>query len=191
MELAPGASDETVIWTCQSDWPNSGNCESNGLFYDVDKNTYLYSFYTNNSMVEVDRASGSSLWWAGNVSGGYSFPNGSTQFYWQHGVSWTDTGTLLLSSYAQGTTRAIEYQVDHSSQTVTEVWSFNPGVEAQTNGDTWRLSNGNTLHLVGSAGQLNEISPSGSSVWKVDFGGGQKLLGRGELIEDLYNLVKP
>jgi hypothetical protein len=70
------------------------------------------------------------------------------------------------------------------------VWVFDPGVEADTNGDAWRLDNGNTLHVVGSSGNLYEVGPDSEVLWHLDFGG-THLLGRGEFIEDLYALVKP
>jgi hypothetical protein len=194
VELAPGAAIGDIIWTCQDDWPGSGSCESNGLFYSPDRDTYLYSFYTNNSMVEVNRAEGTSRWWAGDVSGGFRFDPPESQFSWQHGVSWTDAGTVLLSTHARvgGRDRTLvrEYELDEGAGKLTELWSHNPGVLADTNGDAWRLSNGNTLHTIGSSGHIKEVTSDNVEVWHVDFHG-QHLLGRGEFIEDLYALVSP
>ena len=193
VEKAPGQEDETVLWSCSEDWPGSGRCESNGLFYQAATDSFLYSFYTNNSLVEVDRATGQSLWWAGEVSGGYAFDPPQSQFSWQHGVSYTDQGHLLVSTHASSdsggnTTKVIEYDVDHDAQLLTEVWSYDPHAYASTNGDAWRLPNGNTLHLVGSASEILEVTPEADVVWHLDYGSTQ-LLGRGELIEDLYALV--
>jgi hypothetical protein len=193
VEKQAGQVDESVIWTCSEDWPSAGHCESNGLFYSADRDSYLYSFYTNNSVVEVSRSSGESLWWAGDVSGGYAFDPPQSQFSWQHGISYTDEGTLLVSSHARGedgssTTKVIEYEVDHEAALLSEVWSYDPHAYASTNGDAWRLDNGNTLHLLGSASEILEVTPEAEVVWHLDYGATQ-LLGRGELIEDLYALV--
>jgi len=194
VEKGPHANDETVLWTCHSDWPGSDYfCESNGLFYQESTDSFLYSFYTNNSVVEVDRQTGQSLWWAGGVGGGYDFDPSNSQFAWQHGVSYTDTGTLLLSTEAEiggHTTMVREYSVEHGSETLVEVWNFNPDVYAETNGDAWRLDNGNTLHAMGAASEIYEVTAEGEVVWWVDFHG-SRLLGRGEFIEDLYALVSP
>jgi len=194
VEQPMGSSEQTTVWTCDANWPGSGNCESNGLFYVEDTNTYLYSFYTNNSIVEVDRATGNSLWWAGDVAGGYSFDPADSQYSWQHGISYTDTGTLLVSTegreLGRNVTMVREYEVNHDTKTLTQVWYYNPGVYASTNGDAWRLANGNTLHVIGSAGYVTEVDPDGNIIWEIDYDG-THLMGRGTLIEDLYTLVSP
>ncbi len=193
VEKAKGSETITTLWTAQGDWPGSGrDPESNGLFYSKERNSYLYSFYTNSSVVEVDRATGESLWWAGEVSGGYSFSPSSAQFTWQHGISYTDAGTLLVSTHKldNSMTIAREYEVDATNKKLTNIWSYDSGVYADTNGDTWRLSNGNTLHTVGSSGHLFEVDPDSNIVWHLDWNA-NKLLGRSQLIEDLYALVSP
>ena len=52
------------------------------------------------------------------------------------------------------------------------------------------FSNGNTLHIVGSIGQIEEYLPDCTVVWHLDFGSNY-LLGRGEFIQDLYTLLSP
>lgn len=195
VERAPGQDGETVIWTCQDDWSGSGNCESNGLFYSADTDSYLYSFYTNNSIVEVDRATGESLWWAGEVRGGFSFDPAADQYSWQHGITYTDAGTLLVSTEwpydsSDQTTVLAEYEVDRDAGTLTYVWGSDSGSFATTNGDAWRLANGNTLHAVGAASVIREVNPAGEDVWRMQFQS-DRLVGRSELIEDLYDLVSP
>ena len=54
----------------------------------------------------------------------------------------------------------------------------------------WRLSNGNTLHVVGSASNVYEVQSDGTKVWEIDWGR-SNLMGRGQFIEDLYDLVQP
>ncbi|MEZ4238070.1 MAG: hypothetical protein R3F59_18375 [Myxococcota bacterium] len=197
---APGAAEEEVIWTVTEDWPQGqggwGGPESNGMFYDADTDTFLYSWYTNNSIVEVDHATGTSLWWAGDASGGYDFVPASSQYAWQHGISYTDAGTLLVSSEYRppsgGPTHTwlLEYEVDHTNHQLRLVWSNDSGARADTNGQAWRLANGNTLHVVGSAGVVREVGPDDRDVWRVEYGN-HYLLGHGQFIDDLYALVKP
>jgi hypothetical protein len=193
VQRGPADLDETILWTCSEDWPGAGRCESNGLFWNPVTDTFLYSFYTNNSLVEVDHATGASLWWAGMVRGGYTFDPSNSQFYWQHGVSWTNAGALLVSTQTEngrGTTDVMEYEVDHDAHVLREIWTYRSGERADTNGDAWRLENGNTLHVIGSSGVLKEVDPAGEEVWTLDFKA-EKLLGRGEFIEDLFPLLSP
>jgi len=203
----PGDSEDVEIWNCQQDWPGVNGCESNGIFYSAERDTFLYSFYTNDTMVEVAHSqevwgeqAGESLWWAGTVHDDgerrYSFSPPDSQYSWQHGVSYTETGSLLVSTESSAncgnncTTMVREYHVNHKERTLEEIWSYSSGVYAGTNGDAWRLDNGNTLHLVGSAGHIKEVDDNGQTVWHLDYNGSH-LIGRGEFIEDLYSLVKP
>ncbi len=195
VKRAPKEKEETVLWTCEEDWSGVSYCESNGIFYSLERDAFLYSFYTNNSLVEVDHATGETLWWAGQVSNGYGFNPSNAQFSWQHGVSYTDEGNLLVSTKSASgghgggyTTMLREYEVDHKLRELREVWSYDPDVYASTNGDAWRLDNGNTLHLLGSAGHIYEVTVKGEVVWHLDYDS-TRLLGRGEFIEDLYELV--
>ncbi len=196
VEKANGAGDDdegTVLWTCEDDWPHSGHCESNGLFYAVDRDAFLYSFYTNNSLVEVDHATGRSSWWAGEVRDGYAFDPTDSQFSWQHGITYNGDGHLMVSTHSRGgsmTTLVREYEVDHEASTLRQTWSYDANVFASTNGDAWRLPNGNTLHLLGSAGELKEVTDDGTVVWHVDWHS-EKLLGRGQFVNDLYTLISP
>lgn len=187
-ERAPGAKDVTQVWRC------GRGCQSNCLYYDPDRDTYLFSTWSHNTVVEVDRSTGAPAWYAGDLPYGYVFDPPASQFWWQHGTTWTDADTLLLSSrrWVKGERRTfvIEYAVDETAGTLTLVWSYDSGVHAQTVGDARRLDNGNTLHVIGSAGHVKEVAPSTDVVWHVDFHS-ERLLGRGEFIEDLYALVQP
>jgi hypothetical protein len=191
VERHPDSSDITTIWRCD-DWPGAGGCASNGQFYVEATDSYLLSFYSNEAIIEVDRSTGDNLWWAGGVRNGYSFEPSSTQFSWQHGISYTDTGTLLVSTHNESGNSTVvwEYEVDHEAKTLTRVWSFDPEIFGAYNGDAWRLENGNTLHTVGTAGRVKEASPDREVVWDVNFSG-YRLMGRGELIENLYDFVSP
>lgn len=206
VQKAPGQPDETVIWTASADWPRSGlpefqPPESNGLFYAEATDSFLYSYYTNDSIVEVAHATGDSLWWAGRVPNGYAFDPPVSQYSWQHGITYTPSGTMLVSSEWDGGdggpehTWLMEYEVDHVNRQLHAVWVNDSGVLADTNGHAWRLPSGNTLHVVGSSGELREVeTSSGEDVWRVVFNARMadgRLLGAGTFLEDLYPLTKP
>ncbi len=92
VELAPGTEDPVIVWSCEEDYPGGARayCASNGLFYRESTDSYLYSFWDESVVIEVDRATGESLWWAGGVDGSYAFEPTDSQFDFQHGVSYTD-----------------------------------------------------------------------------------------------------
>ena len=85
----------------------------------------------------------------------------------------------------------MEYEVDPASQELRASWVNDSGVLADTNGQAWRLANGNTLHIVGSAGVVREVdTATGEDVWRVDWHS-DRLLGAGQLLDDLYPLLQP
>lgn len=202
VERAAGATDVTVVWDCVNDWPGVNFCSSNGLFYNPSRDTYLFSFYTNSSIVEIDRSDGTSRWWAGNAPNGLDFSPEDSSVLWQHGITWTDAGTILVSSDTNDSARDTmvrEYTLDEKKGVLTEIWSYNPGVRAWYNGDAWRLPNGNTIHGIGAAGEIREVDAKGTTVWHVEYPetitNGQvaatHMVGRVEFIEDLYALTNP
>lgn len=200
VKRAPGSDEVEQIWSCYDFHRAIGagsSCQSNTLYHHQPTDSFLYSFYTTSTVVEIDHATGDSLWWAGAVPGGYDFVPSNIQFSWQHGVYWTDEGTLLLSTedtyYGTASeTYVREYEVDHDAQELHQVWTFGEGggVYASTAGEAHRLPGGNTLHNYGSGSQIKEVTADGDVVWHLDWGSSQ-LLGRTVFIEDLWTLMPP
>jgi hypothetical protein len=192
VEKAPGQLDETVRWTCADGDPDLGaRCAANSLYFDATADSYLFSFYTDDTVAEIDRSTGETVWWTG-ATGSYEFYPRDAHFERQQGVSYTPSGTLLVSAeYGDPIhTWLLEYQVDPALGVLTLVWANDSGVRAWVNGQARRLTNGNTLHVVGSASAVREVAASGDEVWRLEFDDNQ-VLGGGQFIEDLYDLVKP
>ncbi|MCK6505922.1 aryl-sulfate sulfotransferase [Myxococcota bacterium] len=195
-----GSDQVQTIWDCGDFHAQAGSrdsCQSNTLYHHAETDTFLYSFYTTDTIVEIDHATGQSLWWAGGVPGGYAFDPPESQWSWQHGANYLDDGHLLTSTEdthfgPADHTVAREYQVDHESGALVEVWSFGDGFDtyASTAGEAHRLPGGNTLHNYGSHGSLKEVTPDGDVVWELSWGG-DRLLGRTVFLEDLYTFLPP
>ncbi len=183
----------TTIWDCDDFHDQVGSdevCQSNSLFWNESTDTFLYSFYTTSTVVEVDHATGTSLRWWGHLPGAWDFDPVESTFFWQHGAVFTDAGTLLLSTYneemvPEGVVR--EYELDPAEETLHQIWHFGEGehIWMVTAGEAHRLPGGNTLHNLGSGGRLREITPEGQVVWGVYFDG-ERLLGRTVFVDDLY-----
>ena len=189
-ERRPG-EDYTDLWTCRDSF-GVDYCQSNTLYWHEESDTFLYSFYTNSSVIEVDHATGETLhYWGQNPDWG--FEPSTAQFSWQHGVSYLPGGHLLLSTHTTAgvlETVVREYAIDEKTQTLQEVWSFGEGegIHADTAGEAHRLLNGNTLHNYGSSGHLREVTSDGEIVWEVEWAG-TRLLGRSVFIDDLYTFL--
>ncbi|HHO49356.1 MAG TPA: hypothetical protein ENK18_00430 [Deltaproteobacteria bacterium] len=184
------------IWACsffQGITDTSYTCGSNALWWDERTDHFLFSFWSTDTVVEIDRPSGTAVRWFGDLPGSWRFDPPKSQFWWQHGALFTDEGTLLVSTkdQQQGTETVVrEYQLDEQTETLTEIWSFGQGrgVFGPYMGEAHRLSNGNTLHVYGAGGQLTEATPDGSVAWEVTWEG-DKHNGRTTPWADLYALL--
>jgi hypothetical protein len=183
------------IWDCE-EWMDdidvNESCQSNTLYWHEPTDTFLFSFYTTSTAVEIDHATGATLRQWGQLHRSWDFDPPDSIFQWQHGLNYTDEGTLLLSTEVplgdwESETAAREYIVDDDTETLVEIWNYGlgRGVYANTAGEAHRLANGNTLHNYGSDGSVREVTPEGDIVWGMEWSG-DKLLGRSVFIEDLY-----
>ena len=60
-------------------------CGSNTVWWNEADDTFLYSLYSLETVVEVDAATGEALRWFGHVPGAWSFSPTESAFWWQHG----------------------------------------------------------------------------------------------------------
>jgi hypothetical protein len=191
---APDGSSER-IFACRAFQEQHGYteawCGSNTLWYDPRTERFLYSLYSSQAVLELDRQ-GTVLRHFGQLEGAWSFEPADAAFWWQHGAHLTEQGTLLLSSELREDgeeTVVREYALDDERQTLQLVWSYGEGegILAEVMGEAHRLPGGNTLHNYGSATRVRELSPEGDIVWDVDWD--TITLGRSEPLEDLYALL--
>lgn len=196
--LAIASADGSVrrLWSCR-EWLDSlkidEGCASNTVNYDPVSDTYLHSFYSLETVVEVDGKTGATNRWFGHVDGAYAFSPADSTFFWQHGTHYTDDGTLLTSSLTAARDEIVvrEYRVNTDTQTLEEVFNFGvgDGVLGRFMGEAHRLGNGNTLHNSGSLARLRESTPDGTVVWDVQWPGRE--IGRSTFVSDLYDLAPP
>lgn len=191
------APDGTIeqLWECQSDLPgmsSNGSCAANTLSWHEERDVLLYSSYSRETIIEIDRTTGATLRWFGHHEGGWGFDPPESAFWWQHGGYFTEAGTLLTSSDL--TTRGVEtvvreYELDEETETLVEVWSFGVGdrIYGYQMGEAHRLPGGNTLHNTGDDTRLREATPDGTVVWEVNWD--EDSMGRSVPVGDLYDLA--
>ena len=191
--LHPDGTQEQ-LWVCSDFYDTIGYddsyCSSNTVTWDEPSGHVLFSLYSSDSVVELDPTTGESLRWFGHLPDAWSFDPEDSAFWWQHGVHYTEAGTLLVSAKETENgdeTVVREYELDEDSQALVQVWSFGDGegVYGPEMGEAHRLPNGNTLHNYGSGARVREITPEGVVVWDLTFSSGT-YLGRTTPIDDLY-----
>jgi hypothetical protein len=170
-----------------------GYCGSNTLNYDEERDSFLFSFYSFDSVIEVDATTGVARRWWGHIKDAWRFDPAESAFWWQHGPEWTPDGTLLLSTRGSENgdeTVVREYALDEASSTLVEVWNFGVGrgVYGAEMGEAHRLPGGNTLHNYGTNARLIEATPDGTVAWDLAWGT-EQTLGRSTPIEDIYSLA--
>jgi hypothetical protein len=195
LELLDPAGERSTLWSCLGFHQQVGSmlpCSANTVTWSEARQSFLVSFFSTDSVVELDSA-GALQRWFGHLPGSWAFDPPDSAFYWQHGTNFTPDGTLLLST-ADGEpgseTLAREYRLDEDSQTLVQVWSFGAGqgIYGDELGEAWRLPGGNTLHNTGTAQRIREITPEGAVVWDLSWSRGS-FVGRSEPIESLYDLL--
>ena len=184
---------EWTLWSCAEYLAEIGEdeyCLHNGLFYDDARDTFLFSLYSVDSILEIDRETAEVVHAWGHVPGAWGFDPEDSAFWTQHGPSYTNLGTLLVSTYRaeddeEGVVR--EYTLDEDQDVLQQIWSFGEGegIVMESAGEAHRLRGGNTLHNMGSAARVREITPDGEVVWDVAWEW-PRLLGRTLLVDDLY-----
>jgi hypothetical protein len=192
-----GAGGVDSLWNCDQ-WKDEADerwndCQSNTLFYDTSSNSFYYSFYSLDTIVQVDGTTGASLRWFGDIDNAWTFSPPNSQFWWMHGVNILENGNLLTSTHCEEWSSqccAREYEFNDATEKLEQVWSFGDGagsdtVNADTAGEAHRLANGNTLHNYGSGSRMREVTNGGEVVWDLKFNSGQ-LIGRTVFVEDLY-----
>jgi hypothetical protein len=194
--LYPDGTRE-CLWSCEQFHAEIGEddfCASNTLSYDAATESVLFSFYTTNSIVEIDLASAEAVRWFGQLPGAWAFDPEDSTFWWQHGGYITDDGTLLLSTRvsADGDETVVrEYELDSGAETLRQIWSFGEGqgIYGSELGEAHRLPGGNTLHNYGNAVRLREVTDDGEIVWEIHWIGIVRVMGRSSPLEDLYSYL--
>ena len=198
MELPAGATASSMartIWSCKDFLEGlviPAQCASNTVSWSPVTDRVLFSFYTLETVFEIDRSSGETLRWFGQLQGSWTFDPPESIFWWQHGGHYLPDGNLLISAHlsAEGEETVVrEYRLNEAAETLEQVWSFGVGlgVHGEEMGEPHRLADGNTLHNYGTTARLREATPGGEVVWDITWD--QLYIGRSTPFNDLYALA--
>jgi hypothetical protein len=188
-----GDGDTRNLFDCNafSHARGGDNCGANTVFWNPADGHFLYSIYTQDTVIEVD-AEGAPIRWFGHLSGAWNFEDRETEFWWQHGAQYLPDGHLLLSTRRTETAEETvirEYELDEAHDSLVQTWTFGEGegVYAEILGEARRLPGGNTLHNFGSTPRIRENTPEGDVVWDASWDE-SGTMGRMQALGDLYPL---
>jgi hypothetical protein len=145
----------------------------NGLTYHQPSDTYIITSQNFHSVIAVQRGTGASLWELGRYSADWTNTSGVELVGSPHGAELLSDDRLLVfnrwsSSYPGS--EVAEVALDFDSMEASLAWSAtaenNPEVFYLGNAE--RLPGGNTLVSWSSVGQLDELTPDGTSALRLD-----------------------
>jgi hypothetical protein len=193
------------IWSCPEEFGPAFYCFSNTVNYSPATDTIFMAFPEENTVVEIDRRTGTLVGRYGDAPDSYAFSPSSLRFEYPHFPNLTPEGTLLVSSHMPGYSDTyspvagahafMEFEIDRDEQRLVEKWVYDAGQEWPIHkGMAIRLANGNTLVNYGTGGVIRELTPDQTPVFDVKFDVPEgddfynKMVGNTELIDDLYAL---
>jgi len=162
---------------------------SNGLYWDLDTGDIYLSVRHLDCTVKVDYDTADTVWVAGRYNGegpaltmyNLAGEEVDTLYYHTHAVEKIAPNTLVLfdndywnltrpNPEFDGISRYVEFVYDEVAMTATETWSWAaPAVYyEESQGDTARLPNGNTLGAFNQAPRpiVTEVNATGHIVWE-------------------------
>lgn len=207
LTLIDGLGNSEVLWSswdtftwdgveeAQEDFYPQGYdfTHGNGLFYDAEAGTLLYSTRNLSTLVELDAQSGEVVRMIGE-QGGTTFSPSDAAFSHQHCPTRTADGTLLVFDNGEPskpghpvTSVVREYEEGEGSLTELDRLPLRQNLSVAVLGCAERIDGGHTLSDWGSAGELVEFDADGEIVWQLS-GRAGVVLGNTTWIPDLYAL---
>ncbi len=156
-KIDPPTADQSI------DHPNS-------IDFDLDGGI-IASFRNLGAIVKIDPNSKQVLWQMGGARNQFTFVGDPLNgFGGQHSVRILPNGHFIVFdngvTHSPQTSRAVEYAVDESARTATMVWQYapSPALFNEFTGSVQRLANGNTVIAWTNFGLIDEVSPTGTLV---------------------------
>ena len=130
---------------------------------------------------KINKTTGNFIWRMGGSAcknNEFSFVNDLNNdfvgFSHQHSITLLPNGNILL--YDNGNlkkqlfSRAVEYQINESTKSVTKVWEYrnNPDIYCPAMGSVYRLTNGNTLINWGTKA-ISELKPDNTKAFEITY----------------------
>ncbi len=145
----------------------------NAVEKDFDGNLMISS-RNMDEITKINRQNGNIIWRLGGKKNQFTFINDTIGFNRQHDIRRISNGNITLydngNFHSPSFSRAVEYQINETSKTVTLVWEYrnNPRIYAPAMGNVQRLPNGNTVIGWGFTNNaMSEVTHTGTKVMHV------------------------
>jgi hypothetical protein len=148
-----------------ADWTHA-----NGLSYDADSDTYVVSLYYEDTVVDLARSTGDTVWQFGFEATDFVFMD-DVGFAHQHAPELHGDTLYLFDNNVGGTpSRLVEYQLDAAQHTARAVWEWTcpEGARVGVLGDVDVLPTGQVASAWGDMGQLAILDRDGSIAERID-----------------------
>lgn len=208
-----GDEPAVALWDCAvwmveegiDDPDDTRSCAGNALSWHAETDQLIYSVFSHEMVIALDRASGEVDWYADPLRG-FGL---QVEVPWahQHDAQLLDGETLLLFSGLREDptdtegellgSLAYQYHLDLANNRLELEWSA-PADDwvAELKGGATRLPDGNTLVNYGDLGGVREFTPEGAIVWELSFLSpptserSQHWVGKTSFIDDLYAMAE-
>jgi hypothetical protein len=165
VEFDPSSGSLTPIFNVQEAHGQT-DCHVNYLAYSAADDSFLISDWASSHYIKISRT-GQLLW----VLNGEGATISGASWARQHGIHVLAPNHLLIFSNGDpgASSLGLEYMLDETNGTATELWRYDADVQAQFGGDIQRLDNGNTLITYSSAGVIQEVASDSQLVQELVF----------------------
>jgi hypothetical protein len=180
VEIAPDGTQTKVwdSWDCfdpevDLDDPfEEGWAFANSLDYDEATETYYLGMRSFSSIAKIPRGMRGCEWVFGTHGATISVAPGEPSFLHQHQFEMLDEDTIVLfdNDGAFGASRALEYDIDVSTNTAVATWDYQPvpSVFTFVLGDVHRYDDGDTLVTFSVSGRMERVTRDLEVVWRAD-----------------------
>jgi len=195
--MAPDGSKRTV-WSVWDDFAyeepvltGGGDSWSHANSLQYRDGSWYVGFMNLSTIVKVSDDTGALQWALGGSHSDFHLADGGTDlFVHQHQFEILDDSILVFDNGTpnQAASMAIEYSFHEDEPQVEQLWSYDPdpSLFCFSLGIPIRFDNGNTLIDFSTAGEIDEVTPDGSLLWKLSASLGGAF-GYMEHVPTLYN----
>ncbi|MCP4805014.1 MAG: hypothetical protein GY913_17115 [Proteobacteria bacterium] len=174
-----GATEE--IWNGFDDFPFDADYadrerekywhHANAMDVDRETGELTISMRNLNTITRLDMDTGEILWSLGEF-GDFEITGEREHTFQQHQFELIDGGIVMFDN---GTSemldsRIVEYVLDYDEMTADEVWTYrtDPPLFNYALGAVDRLDDGNTLVTWSTGGQIEQVAPDGTLLWRLN-----------------------